>query len=442
MLSMHFIYTSIGARVFFTDRDEDKHMMSIGIIGAGVSALHLGIGLRNAGVDATIYAPKRPEDIASGRMQNSVAHMNDTLTREREMDIEFWDRSNSRVCNFREYHIKLPDGTMERSRGNLSGDERCVDYRIYLPRLMREFEERGGEIRYDAVTASNFDELYDAHSLLAIGTGKQHEGFGNFFPRVEELSLHTEPARLLCAGMYRGVTAPDPMAVTLNVSVGHGELVELPMETAQGPMTALLTESRHDGGYNDLMGLDYDADPDAFINRIYEMLGEHYPDVQERVDRENFELMERNALLQGKFTPVTRSAWSEISDGRFAVAIGDLRCTMDPLTGQGANLASYGAYELASHISESDGVYDRSFCESYEQRTQYRVAGVVNFNNALLEPNEWQRKLLHSFPHNQALVDDFSARFAQPETVWWDILKDEQTCQQYMAGFEAPTQAA
>ena len=119
------------------------------------------------------------------------------------------------------------------------------------------------------------------------------------------------------------------------------------------------------------------------------------------------------------------------------MAIGDLRCTQDPLTGQGANLGSYGAVELARHINESDGVFDKIFCESYESRIAYRTAGVVNFNNALLDPNTYQRALIHRFPHDRALCDDFSARFSRPESLWFDILKDEQTCADYIAQFDA-----
>jgi 2-polyprenyl-6-methoxyphenol hydroxylase-like FAD-dependent oxidoreductase len=59
-----------------------------------------------------------------------------------------------------------------------------------------------------------------------------------------------------------------------------------------------------------------------------------------------------------------RHSCAEISDCRFTVAIGDLRCTLDPLTGQGANLASYGACVLTENIAESNGRFDKNFFQS------------------------------------------------------------------------------
>lgn len=417
-------------------------MADIGIIGAGISSLHLGIRLRNANIPATIYAPQTPEELENSRMLNSVAHMDDTLRREREMGIEFWDDSNSRVCHYRSYNIKLPDGRLEQSRGSLSGLERCVDYRLYLPRMMREFVRRGGQIKYSTPTVTNFDDLYEHHDLLAIACGKKHDGFGDFFPQIDELSKHNEPQRRICAGLYKGVRATGPLSVTFNVSVGHGELIELPMETSDGPYTALLIEAQPQGAMSDLMTLDYAANPLSFTARILDALESHFPAVHERVDHEHFGLMGAKHLLQGAIRPVTRQSWSKISDGRFAVAIGDLRCTLDPLTGQGANLASYGACELADHIAESDGQFDQNFFDSYDNRVRYRVAGVVNFTNAMLEPNEHTRKLIHAMPENQAVCDDFSSRFARPETIWFDILKDTKTCEAHLAGLGVEDKAA
>ncbi|MFT4563779.1 MAG: hypothetical protein ACI9BW_003539 [Gammaproteobacteria bacterium] len=417
-------------------------MANIGIVGAGVSSLHLGIRLCDANIPATIYAPQTAEEFAQSRMLNSVAHMDDTIRREREMGIEFWNETNSRICHYRSYNVLLPDGRLEQSRGSLHGDERCVDYRLYLPRLMQEFVRRGGQFNYSKPTATNFDELYEHHDLLAIACGKKHDGFGDFFPQIDELSKFQEPQRRICAGLYTGVRAPEPLSVTFNVSVGHGELIELPMETADGPRTALLIEARPEGAMADLMDLDYDADPIAFHDRIVNTLRTHFPAVFERVDFERFGLIGAKHLLQGAIRPVTRHSWAEISDGCFAVAIGDLRCTLDPLTGQGANLASYGACALADHIAESDQQFDQSFFESYDDRVRYRVAGVVNFTRAMLDPNEHTRKLIHALPENQAVCDDFSSRFARPETLWFDVLKDSETCEQHIAKFGAAHKVA
>ncbi|MGR8921492.1 MAG: styrene monooxygenase/indole monooxygenase family protein [Gammaproteobacteria bacterium] len=407
-------------------------MPNIGIVGGGVSALHLGLTLVTEGVAATIYAPETAAQIANGRMQNTVAHMPDTIARERALGVDFWDERSVRTCRVRHYSLRVGQGQAVDFHGELGGDERCIDYRLYLPRLMAEFERRGGQLEHRLVGPDDVDDLYSRHSLLAIASGKKDIGFTDFFPLVEELSLHDAPPRQLCVGLYDGVRDRDPLGVTVGISPGHGEIVVLPMETADGPLMALLFENRPDGDLADLPALDYRADPAVFEARILEALRDHYPTVHAHVDLDAFGLHGDQNLLQGGFRPVTRESWTEVSDGRYAIAIGDLRCTQDPLTGQGANLASRGACALGAHILESDGVFDRAFCEAYEQKMRYIVAGTVGFNNALLDPAPHTQAFLGMMAGSPALCTDFSSRFAAPHTIWFDILKDAETCDAYL----------
>ncbi|MGE0485324.1 MAG: styrene monooxygenase/indole monooxygenase family protein [Gammaproteobacteria bacterium] len=408
-------------------------MADIGIVGGGVSALHLGLTLVTGGIDATIYAPETAAEIARGRMQNTVAHMPDTIARERALGIDFWDERTVRTCRVRHYSLRVGEGRAVDFFGELGGDERCIDYRLYLPRLMAEFERRGGRLERRAVGPADLDDLYARHPLLAIASGKKDIGFADFFPLVEELSPHDSPPRQLCVGLYKGVRDRDPLGVTVGISPGHGEIVVLPMETAEGPLMALLFENRPDGALADLPALDYRAAPAAFEARILEALRDHYPTVLDHVDPAAFALHGEHNLLQGGFRPLTRESWTEASDGRYAIAIGDLRCTQDPLTGQGANLASRGACALAAHILDSDGVFDRAFCEAYEQKVRYIVAGTVGFNNAMLDPAPHTQRFLGAMAGNPALCTDFSSRFAAPHTIWFDILKDAETCDAYLA---------
>ncbi len=258
----------------------------------------------------------------------------------------------------------------------------------------------------------------------------------------EELSRHSEPARLLCCGVFDGVEDTDPLGVTISISAGHGELIVLPMENQTGPATALLFENRRGGDLEDMMSMDYEASPEAFEQRVLEALERHHGSTFRRVDRDRFRLTRPQDLLQGCFTPVTRRPWAEVSNNKYVLATGDLRCTMDPVTGQGANLASYGAWAWADHIIEAKGRIDESVCHEYEKNVAYRTAGTVNFNNAMLDPEPFLPDLLHAMSENADMADDFTRRFACPETLWWEVLKDEQTCQSYRARFSPVASAA
>ena len=417
-------------------------MVSAGLVGAGVSSLHLGFRLLEAGFRATLYAQKRPEEILGGKLQNSVSHQYDTVQREQALGIDFWNDSNCRLARGHNHWLQAPGMQSLEFWGSFDGYGKCVDYRMYIPRLMEEFEKRGGDIVYRDLSAADIDELADHHQVVAIGVGKFRSSLADFFPRQEELSKHTEPARLLCCGVFEGVEDTDPVGVTISISVGHGELIVLPMENQTGPATALLFENRRGGDLEDLMSLDYEADPAAFECRILEALEQHHGSTYRRVDHKRFKLTRPRDLLQGSFTPVTRRPWAELSNGKYLLATGDLRCTMDPVTGQGANLASYGAWMLADHIIAAGGQVDEALCREYERSVAYRTAGTVNFNNAMLDPEPYLPELMHAMAENADMADDFTRRFACPETLWWEVLKDRQTCDAYMARFSSTAPAA
>ena len=63
------------------------------------------------------------------------------------------------------------------------------------------------------------------------------------FAHVPEKSPYDNPQRRLCVGLYSGVRDATPRGVTLSVSPGHGELIEIPTLTFSGMATALLMEN-------------------------------------------------------------------------------------------------------------------------------------------------------------------------------------------------------
>jgi hypothetical protein len=57
-------------------------MTSIAIVGAGVAGLHLGLFLQKNDVPVRICTDKTPEQVAGGRLLNTVAHHQHTRERE------------------------------------------------------------------------------------------------------------------------------------------------------------------------------------------------------------------------------------------------------------------------------------------------------------------------------------------------------------------------
>ena len=126
-------------------------MTSIAIVGSGVSGLHLGLFLQQHDVPVTIYSDKTAEQIAGGRLLNTVAHHHHTLERERALGVHHWDAAEyGYVC-----HQHSIVGTPEpiRFRGDFVHPSSIIDYRLYLPRLLEDYQERGGEVVVGAIDA-------------------------------------------------------------------------------------------------------------------------------------------------------------------------------------------------------------------------------------------------------------------------------------------------
>jgi 2-polyprenyl-6-methoxyphenol hydroxylase-like FAD-dependent oxidoreductase len=97
----------------------------IGIIGAGVAGLHLGLHLRQNGIDATIITDRNPDEIAGMRLMNTVAHHSITLEREKRLGINHWsDPDLHYSCHHHSFETPQPI----RFRGDFSKPSRAIAY--------------------------------------------------------------------------------------------------------------------------------------------------------------------------------------------------------------------------------------------------------------------------------------------------------------------------
>lgn len=169
---------------------------SVGIIGSGVAALHLGLYLRQHGVATTIYTDKHSDSIAKGRLLNTVVHHAPTLQRERELGIDFWPLEDTAIHQM-SYVIGGPDPI--RFVGSFLPASAAIDYRVYLPRLTQAFVERGGEVRMQILRISDIAAISEDHDLVVVASGRST--LGEAFARRVEKSPYARPPRALCVGL-------------------------------------------------------------------------------------------------------------------------------------------------------------------------------------------------------------------------------------------------
>lgn len=392
----------------------------IGIVGAGVAGLHLALYLQKHGVDATVITDRAPEDYRSARLLNTVAHHHVTLAREAYLGIEHWNDPKVHYY-YHDHFFNFPQPLG--FRGYFSKPSRAVDYRLYLPALMEDFLRRGGKIEYRKIEESDVSPLVGQFDLLVVSTGKGP--LGQLFVHRPEHSPYSQPQRHLCVGLYTGVRQPDPMNVTLSVSPGHGEMIVIPTITFDGIANALLMENVPGGDMEELSRLSYDDNRQHFLRVLLEKLEKHHPSTYDRIDTARFDLAQPQDLLQGGIVPTVRSTVVEFDGGKCAIALGDVHSIVDPLMGQGANVASYAAFVLGEEIVSSDAL-DARFCEKVDLKRQDRVLAAARWTNVMLQPpSEALGMLIGAMSQNQALADEFTENFNYPE-VQWDRISSPQ----------------
>ena len=396
--------------------------MSIAIIGAGVSGLHLGLLLREHDVDVTIYAERGADVVAGGRLLNTVAHHHHTLERERALGVHHWDADDyGYVCH---HHSVVGTPQPLRFRGDFEHPSSIIDYRLLLPRLMGDFEERGGDLRVGATAVADVEALSGDHDLVVVAAGRGYQG--SLFARRPECSPYEVPQRRISAGIYHGIEYSEPKGVGVHLSLGHGELLELPIFFRDGFATALLFEAIPGGDLEALAEISYDDGADAFHATALEKIETHFPMLRERLDSGSFALAGPGDILQGALTPVVHEDWVRLDSGRYAIALGDVHCLVDPVNGQGANSGSYSAWQLGQAII-ADYAFDERFCRRVAREREAFVLGVSDWTNIILNPQPHVVELIGAMSQNKALCDAYTQNFNHPDRQWDALATPERT---------------
>ncbi|HEX6471315.1 MAG TPA: styrene monooxygenase/indole monooxygenase family protein [Streptosporangiaceae bacterium] len=388
-------------------------MLGIGIVGAGISGLHLALRLQQLGVPTALYAERGPDEIAEGRPSNLVVRFGHTLERERLLRVAHWDRPELHVLGI---NVAAETSPPLRFFGRLSKPASGVDFRVYLPRLIADYLDRGGRFEVVAPDPATIDRLGQRHELVVVATGQR--AFGELFPRDAARSPYRAPQRRLCAGLFRGIAPSDPSWVHFQLIPEIGEIFSTRLVSLDGLIHGMVIEAIPGGPLEPLSHLDYSEAPAEFDRTLLELLAALAPPLRERIDAAEFGLARPIDLLQGGITPAVRRGWAGLSGDRYALAVGDAWVLNDPIAGQGANLASTCAFALAELIA-AGGPFDEEFCRRAEA-TLWRLAEpVVSWSNSALEPPpDNVLDILRAATADQRVADAFIDNFNDPVAMW------------------------
>ncbi len=355
-------------------------MAGIGIIGAGVAGLQLGLFLRQHDIPATIYSEKTPEQILAGRLPALVARFAPTLERERALGIPHWDSPDFGLFAVY-FSVNGPQPLA--FTGHFAHPGISADLRIYYATLLEMFAAQGGCVMNGTIEADDLARLADEHDLIVVSSGRG--SLTELFPRLPEHSPYTVPQRHLCAGLFHGITHPEPLGVAFSTVPGQGEIFDLPILSFAGRQSGILVEAIPGGALDLLIQMRYEDDPRRFETTLLGILREHTPGLYARIDPDAFALTRPLDLLQGAITPTVRRGYHQLTADTFAVALGDVHVTHDPILAQGANGASYAAWALGEAIRDG-GPFDASFCAAVERRAWEYLLPAAAWSNAFLQP--------------------------------------------------------
>jgi 2-polyprenyl-6-methoxyphenol hydroxylase-like FAD-dependent oxidoreductase len=126
-------------------------------------------------------------------------------------------------------------------------------------------------------------------------------------------------------------------------------------------------------------------------------------------------------LLQGAVTPTVRHGHIRLDNGKTALLLGDAHATVDPVLGQGGNMASYAAHVVGQEIAGTDA-FDEEFFAAVDARRANRVLGATRWTNFMLSalntlPDAFTQ-FLGAVAQNRGLADKFTDNFNYPESQW------------------------
>jgi 2-polyprenyl-6-methoxyphenol hydroxylase-like FAD-dependent oxidoreductase len=396
-------------------------MKRIGIVGGGISGLHLGLWLREYGIDATIYAEKTSSQLLDAPLRNIVIRNACTRQRERDLGVNHWDGSAPDLGGL----SVTVAGTPIAFVGTLAPPSNVVDMRIYCARLLGDFSARGGHVVIGTLAANDLEELSTRHELLVMASGRG--SLSNVFERVSEHSPNSEPQRLVVAGFYRGIRPLDPLGFEVVISRGHGEILVFPLFSFESGLTGLGIEAIRGGAFSCLSEVKYASDPRRFEQTVLDILRDHAPTVYQRVNVGEFAVARPQDVGYIALTPTVRRGYRRLGNGRHVVALGDAHIVMDPITGQGANKAAVAAATLAEAIRDASD-YDESFCRDVEQLMCRYALPVSDACNARLKPpTPHVGRLLGGAAREQRLADFYAFGFNHPDRYWEVVSSEERT---------------
>ncbi len=356
-------------------------MRKIAIVGGGQSGLQLALSLLKNNYEVTVVSSRTAEQIFNGRVTSSQFMFRDSLQNECNLGINFWEKQGP-VAEGLAFTIPGPNKTRALFwEAKLDHYGQSVDQRVKFSGWLKEFAERGGNLVFQDASPQDLDGYSKSHDLVLVAAGNGE--LTRMFERDATRSPFDKPMRALALTYVRNMVPRTSFtAVSFNLVPGVGEYFVFPALTTTGRCEIMVFEGVPGGPmdcWNDV------KTPQQHLAKSKWVLETFMPVERERCD--NIELTDENGILAGRFAPTVRKPVCKLPSGNFALGMGDVVVTNDPITGQGSNTASKAAAIYMKRIAErGDKPFDAQWMqETFDIFWNY-AQWVVRWTNSLLVP--------------------------------------------------------
>jgi len=356
-------------------------MRKIAIVGGGQSGLQLALSLLKNNYEVTVVSSRTAEQIFKGRVMSSQFMFRDSLQNECNLGINFWEKQGP-VAEGLAFTIPGPNKTRALFwEAKLDHYGQSVDQRVKFSGWLKEFAERGGNLVFQDASPQDLDGYSKSYDLVLVAAGNGE--LTRMFERDATRSPFDKPMRALALTYVRNMVPRTSFtAVSFNLVPGVGEYFVFPALTTTGRCEIMVFEGVPGGPmdcWNDV------KTPQQHLAKSKWVLETFMPVERERCD--NIELTDENGILAGRFAPTVRKPVCKLPSGNFALGMGDVVVTNDPITGQGSNTASKAVAIYMKRIAErGDKPFDAQWMqETFDIFWNY-AQWVVRWTNSLLVP--------------------------------------------------------
>lgn len=389
-------------------------MARVAIIGAEPAGTQLALALLQYGDEVTLVVDRKPEEIRAGNVLSGQCMFGSSLALEREFGVDWWSNDTPDI---RSITFSSSGETPYNWSAPLTSPAKSVDLRLKSAAWIERFVDAGGQLLKQAVDIASLEGLASTHDLVLVATGRGE--LGRLFAPDSARSRFDRPQRVLALAYVHGMRPRDDgNAISFSQIPGVGDYFTFPALTTTGPCDVMVF-SGVPGGAMDCW--EHVTDPDQHLARSLELLERFVPSEFERCV--GVSLTDRGAVLRSRLAPYVKAPVGKLPSGRPVMGIGDAVVLVDPLAGQGANLAAQAAsHYLDNIVRNRSGQFDESWMhKTHENFWRGCAHWTVDWADSLLSASPQQAQLLREAADDPALAAAIANGYDDPREFfpWW-----------------------